>query len=335
MAALTLSGCGNAGPGVAAKVGDQTVTVSDVDRLTEGYCRALEPQITAQGQVVPMRLVRTFVAGSLTLQAAAEQLADENDITQPDGYADQVKQVETQSEGLPAAHRDDFVEVGSARVYVTALERQIGAQLLLNEGNPSANDDQKVSRGREELVVWLGEHGVDINPRYGFAITGRQHRRRRQRHVVPAERERRRAPASSTPRRARTRRTPRPCPRPNAAASARSAGRPAGRPAGRVPRRHAPAAGRVRMEAGADARVAAPLPRRGVVGDARGDRLRRPGPPARGARRPAAADRLPRGDRGGGGGVHLRRGGPGNRRQAAPPQPARLRRRVLSPTRPR
>jgi peptidyl-prolyl cis-trans isomerase SurA len=170
VAALTLSGCGNAGPGVAAKVGDETVTVSDVDRLTEGYCKALEEQITAQGQVVPMRLVRTFVAGSLTLQAAAEQLADENDITQPEGYPDQVKQVEAQAETLPAAHRDDFVEIGKARVFVTALERQIGAQLLLNEGNPSANDDQKVNRGREELVVWLGEHGVDINPRYGFAI---------------------------------------------------------------------------------------------------------------------------------------------------------------------
>ena len=170
VAALTLSGCGNAGPGVAAKVGDQTVTVSDVDRLTEGYCRALEPQITAQGQVVPMRLVRTFVAGSLTLQAAAEQLADEQGITQPVGYADQLKQVETQSDGLPAAHRDEFVEIGAARVYVTALERQIGGKLLLNEGTPDANDDQKVSRGREELVVWLGDHGVDINPRYGFAI---------------------------------------------------------------------------------------------------------------------------------------------------------------------
>ena len=170
LAALTLSGCGDAGPGVAAKVGDETVTVADVDRLTDGYCKALEPQISAQGQVVPMRLVRTFVAGSLTLQAAAEQLADASGITRPDGYADQLKQVETQAEGLPAAHRDDFVEVGTARVFVTALERQIGGRLLLDEGNPSADDDQKVSRGREELVVWLGEHGVDINPRYGFEI---------------------------------------------------------------------------------------------------------------------------------------------------------------------
>src|SRR5215218_2593197 len=82
VAALTLSGCGSAGPGVAAKVGEQTVTTSDVDRLTEGYCRALEPQISSQGQVVPMRLVRSFVAGSLTLEAAAQQLAEQNDISQ-------------------------------------------------------------------------------------------------------------------------------------------------------------------------------------------------------------------------------------------------------------
>jgi peptidyl-prolyl cis-trans isomerase SurA len=170
VAALTLTGCGNPGPGVAAKVGDETVTVADVDRLTDGYCKSLEEQITAQGQVVPMRLVRTFVAGSLTLKAAAEQFAAENGITVPDGYPDRVKEVETQSQGLPAAHRDDFVEVGSARAYVTALEHQVGAQLLLNEGTPDANDDQKVSRGREELVVWLGEHGVDVNPRYGFEI---------------------------------------------------------------------------------------------------------------------------------------------------------------------
>jgi len=170
VAALTLSGCGQAGPGVAAKVGDRTVSVSDVDRLTDGYCKALEEQIVAQNQIVPMRLVRTFVAGSLTLQAAAEQFAAENGIKQPDGYSDQVKQIETTAEGLPAAHRDDFLEVGSARAYVTALEQQVGGQLLLDEGNPSASDDQKINRGREAMVVWLGDHSVDVNPRYGFEI---------------------------------------------------------------------------------------------------------------------------------------------------------------------
>ncbi|MEO6511567.1 MAG: hypothetical protein ABIO16_11295 [Nocardioides sp.] len=172
VAALTLSGCGTGGPGVAAKVGDDTVTTADVNRLTVGYCRALEPQIVSQGQVVPMRLVRSFVVGSLTLEAAAKQLAAEHDITQPTGYLDRLKELQTQAAGLPAAHQADFIELGSARAYVTALENQLGGELLLNEGTPDANDDQKVSRGSEELNVWLGDHTVDVNPRYGIDIAG-------------------------------------------------------------------------------------------------------------------------------------------------------------------
>jgi len=170
VAALTLSACGAAGPGVAAKVGDQTVTTSEVDRLTTGYCRALQDQIKAQGQVVPLRLVRTFVAGSLTLHAAAEQLAADNGITEPDGYLGEVRTNQSQAEQLPAAHRDEFVEVASAQDYVVAVERQLGAQLLLDEGTADATDDQKVSRGREELTVWLGEHTVEVNPKYDIEL---------------------------------------------------------------------------------------------------------------------------------------------------------------------
>src|SRR5919112_442452 len=107
---LTLNGCGTEGPGVAAKVGDQTVSVAEVNRLTDGYCKALKPQIVAAGQVVPMHLVRSFVVGSLALRAAAEQFAADNDIDVPDGYTERVKAVEAQADGLGEAHRDDFVE---------------------------------------------------------------------------------------------------------------------------------------------------------------------------------------------------------------------------------
>jgi hypothetical protein len=172
VAALVLSGCGVEGPGVAAKVGDETVTTADVNRLTDGYCRALEPQITSQGQVVPMRLVRSFVAGSLAMEAAAKQLAAENGITTPDGYLDRLKELDTQAEGLPAKYRDDFIEVGSARAYVTALETQLGGILLGEEDKNDATDDQKTARGQDALTVWLGDHDVAVNPRYGIEIAG-------------------------------------------------------------------------------------------------------------------------------------------------------------------
>src|SRR6478735_8195647 len=77
VAALSLSGCGVASPGVASEVGNQTVSMSDVDRLTSGYCDALRPQLESGGQIYPIRYLRGYVVGNLTLEAAAKQLADE------------------------------------------------------------------------------------------------------------------------------------------------------------------------------------------------------------------------------------------------------------------
>ncbi len=119
-----------------------------------------------------------------------------------------------------------------------------------------------------------------------------------------------------------TRPTPQRSPSPSAAADGVSRTR---RPPRRVPRGDAPAARRVRLEAGADPPVAGALPARGDPRDARGDRHRRCRAPARGARRPAAAGLLPRRDRRGGRGVHPRRRRRRHHRQDAAPQPARLR----------
>ena len=79
-----------------------------------------------------------FVAGSLTLEAAAEQLADENGITR----ARRVPRAgQARSRRRPTGCRPRTAPTSSRsarpRVYVTALERQLGGQLLLNEGTPT------------------------------------------------------------------------------------------------------------------------------------------------------------------------------------------------------
>src|SRR3954451_5136147 len=125
-AALTLSGCGQASPGVASKVGDQTVSTSDVNRLTSGYCAAFADQFKAQGQIYPLRYVRAYVAGQMTLKAAAEQLAADNGVTEPAGYTDSVKQLEQQLAGLPESDRANVMAVESAGAYVQAVETEVG-----------------------------------------------------------------------------------------------------------------------------------------------------------------------------------------------------------------
>src|SRR5690242_2271116 len=60
-----LSGCGVAGtdfhPGVAARVGDATVSVDEVDSLTDSYCSAIEDQLTKAKNVVPLGYLRSGV----------------------------------------------------------------------------------------------------------------------------------------------------------------------------------------------------------------------------------------------------------------------------------
>src|SRR3712207_4141811 len=60
-----LSGCAGATPGVAVRVGDESITVNEVDELTANYCEAVEDQLTGGGQVVPLRFFRGGLAGVL------------------------------------------------------------------------------------------------------------------------------------------------------------------------------------------------------------------------------------------------------------------------------
>ena len=66
-----LSGCGTAGtgfhPGVAAQVGDDQITVSHVDEVTGNYCSAIQQQLSADNQVLPLRFLRSGIAGQLAL----------------------------------------------------------------------------------------------------------------------------------------------------------------------------------------------------------------------------------------------------------------------------
>src|SRR3954453_8026147 len=162
--ALSLSGCGTsaAQAGAAATVGDQTVTTSEVNRLTEGYCAAFAPQFKSDGTVLPMQVVRGYVVGTMTVNAAAQQLAESYGIDEPEGYSQTVKDLENQAAGLPDAHRSQVLEVENAGAYTSAVQTQVGGMLLADEGTTDADDATKASRGREALELWLGEHPADV-----------------------------------------------------------------------------------------------------------------------------------------------------------------------------
>src|SRR5688500_6009522 len=110
-----LSGCGVAGtglhPGVAAEVGDEQVTVSRVDEVTSNYCTAIREQLRGQNQVVPLRFLRSGVAGQLALVAAAEQFADEHGVEPGPEHDQKVAELEGAVEALPEGQQDAVIAI--------------------------------------------------------------------------------------------------------------------------------------------------------------------------------------------------------------------------------
>ena len=176
VAALSLSACGNtspgtASPGTAVNIGDQRLAASDVDDLSVAYCDGLEAQLKSAGQVFPMSFVRAYVVRNLTVRAAAEQLAEQYDVTLPPSYDQALRDLETQLAGFPEDRVDEVMEVESVSAYVQAVQNEVGGALLAEEGTTDADDAAKQARGADALQQWMSEHPADINPRYGIAVS--------------------------------------------------------------------------------------------------------------------------------------------------------------------
>jgi peptidyl-prolyl cis-trans isomerase SurA len=170
-ATVQLSGCGAGSgfnPGVAARVGDDTVTVDRVDDVTESYCGAAEGQL--QGKALPNHYLRGQVAGSLALRSAADQLLDQYGVQADQMYDQAVAQAEKSLTDLSADQRDALIEVQGAQTYVNAAEISIGRELLAARGRSGASDDEATAAGKKAMLAWLDDHDVRLDPRFGVTL---------------------------------------------------------------------------------------------------------------------------------------------------------------------
>lgn len=166
---VVLSGCGSTpdlNPGVAARVGDDTVSVQHVADVAAGYCAAAEPQL--QGQVLPNHYLNSQVAGSIALRSAADQMMAEHDVTIDDSYtkAEASARKDQSLAALDDSAREALIEVQGAQTYVSAAEISVGRAEL--GGSPS--DDDAKAAGEKVFLAWLDDHDVKIDPKYGVAI---------------------------------------------------------------------------------------------------------------------------------------------------------------------
>ena len=164
VAGLLLTGCGSAAPGVAARIGDQELTVRQVDSVTSHYCTALG-ELESE---VPMSYVRQFVIQLLALRSQAEQIADEYGVEPGSTYLNDVAQRQGTAATKPEAVREDYVDLASTQAYAQDILDQVGKIVLDEQGVDDATAEQISQAGVDVFNQWPDIHGVEIDPRYGL-----------------------------------------------------------------------------------------------------------------------------------------------------------------------
>ena len=180
---VLLTGCGVAGtqfhPGVAAQVGDDTITTKHVDQVTTDFCSAAEADAKAQpdaGALEPQPLRPLVARFTLDLinQAAVEQLADDYDVEPTSAYKSRLAQLEPQLTKLNDAQHDAVVEILGARYYLPDVLTTIGGIELDEQGTSDASDEDKLAAGQDVLKKWIADHDVEVNPKYGIDVENSQ-----------------------------------------------------------------------------------------------------------------------------------------------------------------
>jgi hypothetical protein len=169
-----LSGCGAAGtslhPGVAAQVGDDTISAREVNSVASNYCASIEKQLNDNKQVLPQSYLRGGVAGQLTLVEAARQLASEEGVEPGTDYTRKVSDLRDAVADLPEEQADAVVEIESSSTYLTSVLDAVGRKQLAASGAKDTGTEAAGAAGQKALTAWIDDHDVQIDPEYGVEI---------------------------------------------------------------------------------------------------------------------------------------------------------------------
>ena len=168
-ATALLAGCGDANPGVAVRAGEETISVREVDRVAEDFCTALTPQLEAQDPL-PLRFIRSGVAGIMAQRSVATQLAEEYDVEPGSQYEDRVAATQKGLGELDDDVQAAVITIDTAGAYIEGVQAAVGDLLLSEEGAPGSPYSERVARGQQAYDEWIAENGVEFDPQFGVDL---------------------------------------------------------------------------------------------------------------------------------------------------------------------
>ena len=169
-ALATLSACGELHPGIAIEAGDETVTLSRIDDITQDLCTVIQSDGQSKARYA-METVRRNVVRALATRVATEQLAVEYDVDAGADYAAKVKEFETNLSAVPDDVVADAMDVLTAQVYIQDILEAVGEIALAREGEPPTNPTDTAAKGGEVLGAWIEEHGIEVDPRFDLVFS--------------------------------------------------------------------------------------------------------------------------------------------------------------------
>jgi len=151
-----LAGCGVADegvrPGVAAEVGDTTISLDEVDETAEELCDLRGEDPATKGKPVSGAEVRTRALQSLVLKAIADGVAEERGIEPSPSY-----------ENLEAT-ADDEGTVQAREVLGLSYFVNVMQAAGRDEAGSSAAEEEQLAAGIGIAQEWTEREGVKTNP---------------------------------------------------------------------------------------------------------------------------------------------------------------------------
>lgn len=164
-----LTGCGSdlspdVHPGSAAVIGDDEISLDEVDDLAEDLCHLIEPQLEANQLAWSTAKMRAISLDSLLTDALTHRFADEFDLEPSDSYEQDLRVALQANETDQLSGRDLEVANGFTEraLYHSAITAAAGREEL-----GSGNEQELEAKGQELFLAWRDEQDVSVDDRFG------------------------------------------------------------------------------------------------------------------------------------------------------------------------
>jgi len=176
LALAALSGCGQSPlhPGAAAVVGDQTLSGSELNDISQDLCSVLKSDPRSIGEGYPRSALMSSVVQAFMMRAVADQLSEEYDVTPAGDYKSAADETKLRFGQADPDALDNAMDTFTSTAYFVAVAGAVGEDALKESGTSKPSEDESLTKGIELAQKWQDDNEIVVSPRYPSMKIGDQ-----------------------------------------------------------------------------------------------------------------------------------------------------------------